>query len=286
MNGSSKSVSDNPVIQTSGSGQEDAMISELNKRVTCSAASRGKDGMATPAPLQEPLNFSLALGGPLYRSITRPHLPGQVPQFLSRQAAMAVLLCWVPLAVLSLAQGHFLCGIKLSFLRDIETHVRFLVSLPVLIMAEMVVHLRIRPINLSNGIWSVRKGCRSIMLRLMQACIFTTRSFPKLRFSSLCTPVVCGSGGIRLQWISQAGMPRRKGADTPDDGRILACVHQRAGLPVHPAALVYADPDLLLVFAPGFASQIAFAVFTSRSGRGTCLRRRIQHGLCSVVVRT
>jgi hypothetical protein len=52
----------------------------------------------------------------------------------------------VPLAVLSLAQGHFVGGIKLSFFRDIETHVRFLVSLPVLIMAEMVVHLRIRPI--------------------------------------------------------------------------------------------------------------------------------------------
>jgi hypothetical protein len=50
------------------------------------------------------------------------------------------------LAVLSLAQGHFLGGIKLSFLRDIETHVRFLVSLPVLIMAEMIIHLRIRPI--------------------------------------------------------------------------------------------------------------------------------------------
>jgi hypothetical protein len=102
--------------------------------------------MATPAPLQEPPNFSLALGGPLYRRITRSHLPSQGPGLLSRQAALVVLFCWVPLAVLSLVQGHFLGGIKLSFLRDIETHVRFLVSLPVLIMAEMVVHLRIRPI--------------------------------------------------------------------------------------------------------------------------------------------
>ena len=52
----------------------------------------------------------------------------------------------MPLAALSLVQGHFLGGIKLSFLRDIETHARFLVSLPVLIMAEMVVYERIRPI--------------------------------------------------------------------------------------------------------------------------------------------
>jgi hypothetical protein len=37
-------------------------------------------------------------------------------------------------------------GAKLSFFRDIETHVRFLVSLPVLILAEMIIHQRIRPI--------------------------------------------------------------------------------------------------------------------------------------------
>jgi hypothetical protein len=101
--------------------------------------------MATPAPLQEPSNFSLSLGGPLYRRITRSHLLSQVPGLLSRLAVVGVLLCWVPLAVLSLAQGHFLGGIKLSFLRDIETHVRFLVSLPILILAEIAVNQRIRP---------------------------------------------------------------------------------------------------------------------------------------------
>ncbi len=102
--------------------------------------------MATPAPLQEPPDLSQALGGPLYRMLSRSPLGGSVPQLLRRQAAICVLVCWVPLAALSLVQGHFLGGIKLSFLRDIETHARFLVSLPVLIMAEMVVYERIRPI--------------------------------------------------------------------------------------------------------------------------------------------
>jgi hypothetical protein len=101
--------------------------------------------MATPAPFQEPPDFSLALGGPLYRMLARSNLASPAPELLSRQAAIAVLVCWVPLAVLSLAQGHFLRGIKLSFLRDIETHVRFLVSLPVLILAEILVDQRIRP---------------------------------------------------------------------------------------------------------------------------------------------
>ena len=102
--------------------------------------------MATPAPLQEPPDFSLAVGGPLYRMLSRLRPAGPVLQMLRRQAAVSIFLCWVPLVVLSLAQGNFFGGIKLSFLRDIETHVRFLVSLPALILAEIVVHQRVRPI--------------------------------------------------------------------------------------------------------------------------------------------
>jgi hypothetical protein len=44
-----------------------------------------------------------------------------------------------------LVEAHFLGGTKLSFFRDILTHVRFLVALPVLILAEVIVHQRIRP---------------------------------------------------------------------------------------------------------------------------------------------
>jgi hypothetical protein len=102
--------------------------------------------MTTPAPLQEPPDFSLAVGGPLYQLLSRTRSGGQALQLLRRQAAMSILLCWVPLAVLSLAQGHFGGGIDLSFLRDVETHVRFLVSLPALILAEVIVHQRVRPI--------------------------------------------------------------------------------------------------------------------------------------------
>jgi hypothetical protein len=102
--------------------------------------------MASPEPLKEPPDFTLTLGGPLYRMLRRSHLTTPVATLLEGQTAIVVLLCWVPLAVLSWVQAHFLGGIKLSFLRDIETHVRFLVSLPVLILGEFMVDLRIRPI--------------------------------------------------------------------------------------------------------------------------------------------
>ncbi len=102
--------------------------------------------MTAPTPLQEPPDFSLVLGGPLYRMLRRSHLAGSGPQLLRRLAAISILVCWVPLAVLSLAQGHFLGGVKLFFVRDIETNVRFLVCLPVLLLAEVIVRQRIGPI--------------------------------------------------------------------------------------------------------------------------------------------
>ena len=102
--------------------------------------------MSASAPLQEPPDFSLVLGGPLYQMLRRAHLTGPTLPLLRRQVVLSVLVCWVPLVVLSLAQAHFLGGAKLSFFRDIETHVRFLVSLPVLIMAEVLVHERIWPV--------------------------------------------------------------------------------------------------------------------------------------------
>src|ERR1700750_2176651 len=102
--------------------------------------------MTTPVSSQEPPDFSLVLGGPLYQLLRRTRLTGPALEMAYRRVAIFVLLCWVPLAVLSLAQIHFLGEARLSFFRDIETHVRFLVALPVLILAEVIVHQRIRPV--------------------------------------------------------------------------------------------------------------------------------------------
>jgi hypothetical protein len=102
--------------------------------------------MAVQTPLQEPPDFSLVLGGPLYQMFRRVRLTGPTLELLRRRIVISVVLCWVPLAVLSLAQAHFLGGAELSFFRDIETHVRLLVSLPVLILAEIIVHQRTRPV--------------------------------------------------------------------------------------------------------------------------------------------
>ena len=102
--------------------------------------------MSQPTILQEPPDFSLVLGGPLYQIFWRAHLSGPALELLQRRILVISLSAWVPLGVLAAIEAHFLGRQTLTFLGDIESHVRFLVALPLLIAAELVVHRRIRPV--------------------------------------------------------------------------------------------------------------------------------------------
>jgi hypothetical protein len=98
-----------------------------------------------PLPIES--DFSLVLGGPLYQFLRRAHLTGDALQLLNRRVAVLVSLAWAPLLLLAIAEGNVWGGtLQLTFLRDVEMHVRFLVSLPLLILAERVVHERMRPV--------------------------------------------------------------------------------------------------------------------------------------------
>jgi hypothetical protein len=102
--------------------------------------------MTIPTPLQEPSDFSLVLGGPLFQMCRRTHLSGPALELVRRRMLVITLIAWVPLVGLSALDGHLFGGSTLTFLRDIESHVRLLVALPILIWAELVVHHRIGPV--------------------------------------------------------------------------------------------------------------------------------------------
>lgn len=102
--------------------------------------------MTKPAILQEQPDFSLVLGGPLFQLFRRAHLSGDALELLRMRMLVITCVAWVPLLLLSVFSGHALGGTTgIPFLHDIETHVRILIALPILIAAELVVHLRIRP---------------------------------------------------------------------------------------------------------------------------------------------
>ena len=94
----------------------------------------------------EPEDFSLVLGGPLFQLRRKAHLEGDALELLNRRLIASILVTWFPLLILS-TFGTNVGGIgRISFFRDIEVHVRFLAALPILIVAELVVHSRIRPV--------------------------------------------------------------------------------------------------------------------------------------------
>jgi hypothetical protein len=85
------------------------------------------------------------LGGPLFQLLRRAHLSGTALELLRQRILVISLLAWLPLLVLSLVEGHALRGsVAVPFLWDVDLHLRFLLALPLLIVAEVVVHQRIR----------------------------------------------------------------------------------------------------------------------------------------------
>jgi hypothetical protein len=97
--------------------------------------------------LHNPPDFSLVLGGPLFQLLRRAHLADDALHLLRQRVIVISLLAWLPLLVLSMVEGHVQEGTAtVPFLFDIEAHVRFLVALPLLVIAELVVHQRMRPL--------------------------------------------------------------------------------------------------------------------------------------------
>ena len=88
-------------------------------------------------------DFSPVLGGPLFQLLRKAHLEGDALELLHRRIIASVVLTWFPL--LSLSMLSVMGGVgRVSFFRDIEVHARFLVALPILIAAELLVNSRMR----------------------------------------------------------------------------------------------------------------------------------------------
>jgi hypothetical protein len=96
--------------------------------------------------VEEQHDFSLVLGGPIFQLFRRAHLEGNHLELLRRRIVIITVFVWLPLLLLSAFASPAGHAGRLSFLRDVEVHARFLIALPVLIGAELLVHLRMRPV--------------------------------------------------------------------------------------------------------------------------------------------
>ena len=107
--------------------------------------------MNTPAStpsdsfLRNPPDFSLVHGGPLFQLLVRAHLSDDALELARKRIIVIALLAWLPLLLLSALEGQLIGGsVAVPFLMDVEVHIKFLVAIPLMVGAELVVHRRMR----------------------------------------------------------------------------------------------------------------------------------------------
>ena len=87
--------------------------------------------------------LSVVAGGPLDRLQLRLGLMKLQAPLIMRRAIIFALIAWLPLLILSALQRTLLTNVKIPFLYDPSAHIRFLLSVPLLIVAEVVIGPRI-----------------------------------------------------------------------------------------------------------------------------------------------
>ncbi len=111
------------------------------------ASKIARDIGGEPGESGNPAEFSIVLGGPTFQLLRRAHVSGDALELVRRRMLVIATVAWVPLLVLALAGGRaFGNAVAGPFLIDFEVHARFLVAVPLLVVAELVVHTRMRTI--------------------------------------------------------------------------------------------------------------------------------------------
>lgn len=91
----------------------------------------------------EVTNFSIVLGGPFFQLLHRFHLVGDALELVKLRTIVLAMVAWLPLFLLSMLKGQaWGDDTHLPFIEDFEVHIRFLLALPLMIAAELVVHQR------------------------------------------------------------------------------------------------------------------------------------------------
>ena len=100
--------------------------------------------------------FRLSTGGLFYALLRRTHLVRDDKSLRGRRTAVFMVASWLPLVLLCLYEGT-LAGAEagLSFLGDPKPYVRYLVSLPLLVLADAIIDPLIAGVIRSVGSSSI-----------------------------------------------------------------------------------------------------------------------------------
>ena len=207
-------------------------------------------------------SFSLVQGVPLYQLSLRAKLTLPTMELLNRRIVAYVALAWLPLVVLTLLAGTFASGVNVPFLYDLS-NARVLISLPLLIGAELIVHRRLRGVVQA---FLERELIAPEDQPKFEAMIIRAMRLRNAVVAEVLLFLLSFTGGYWL-WRTYVRhtsclhlVCRRRGRrDSFERGGVLARVRQPADRPIHPLALVLPPVHLVLVlvacFAPATAAQ-------------------------------
>ena len=97
--------------------------------------------------LEHSLAFSLTEGGPGFALMKRLHLlHPKLGSGSARTALILMALTWLPLAILCLVEGLAFSGVTVPFFYDLAAYGRFMIGVPVLVLADIPVGARLRQV--------------------------------------------------------------------------------------------------------------------------------------------
>ena len=130
--------------------------------------------------------------------------PPRLSNSCKRRIVFITLFAWLPLLLLSLVAGKAWGGVGLPFLYDMEMHARFLVALPLLIGAELLVHQRLR---LVVGQFIERDIITEAVLPRFKAVIASAMKLRNSVAIELILFILIFVGGYYL-WSTASGMAK------------------------------------------------------------------------------
>lgn len=120
-------------------------------------------------------DFSLVAGGPLYQLLLRTRLVRPPLDRVGWRVVVITTIAWLPLLVLTTLSGRLTSGAQIPFLYDFGAQARFLIALPLLIIAELTVH----------------RGMRELLLQFLNRQIIKPAALPKFE--------ACIASSLRLR---------------------------------------------------------------------------------------
>jgi hypothetical protein len=102
----------------------------------------GEDAEATGSVIVD--RFSLAEGGPTHQVQSWLGVAMPDRRKVITGAILAAIVAWLPLLILAALQGEAFGGVKIPLIYDVTVHVRFLISLPLLISAGLIIDPKVR----------------------------------------------------------------------------------------------------------------------------------------------